>query len=160
MKKIPLTQGKFAIVDDIDYSFLMQRKWRFNQGYAVRSSRKSEGLNKRIAILMHRVVLSRKLGHSNFEETDHKNQNELDNRRGNLRPSSRLENSANSKSRPGTSKFKGVYWNKLNKKWCAQIKFDGKKKHLGYFTDEVEAAKEYNKAALKYFGEFAYLNPT
>lgn len=61
MKKIPLTQDKFASVDDIDYAFLMQWKWFFSQGYAVRNSRKSDGLSKHTGILMHRVVLIRKL---------------------------------------------------------------------------------------------------
>lgn len=157
MKKIPLTQGKFAIVDDIDYAFLVKWKWYFDD-YAIRKSRKSDGLSKRITIYMHRVVLSRKLGHFDFEDTDHKNQNRLDNRRCNLRPASRSQNSANRKLQQGSSKFKGVQWHKRGKKWQVRIKFEGKTKHLGLFTDEIEAAQAYNKAAKKLFGEFAYLN--
>jgi hypothetical protein len=56
-----------------------------------------------------------------------------------------------------TSKFKGVCWDTRGK-WRARITQSKKNKHLGYFTDEIEAAKAYNKAALKHFGEFAYLN--
>lgn len=159
MKEIPLTQGRFALVNDIDYAFLMQWKWHFNRGYAKRSSRESDGLTKRKLISMHRVILIRKLVRFDFNETDHKNQNKLDNRRGNLRPASRLQNSANSKSRQGSSKFKGVHQLKCRKKWQVYIQFEGGRKYLGSFTDEIEAAKAYNRAALKYFGEFAHLNP-
>lgn len=161
MKKIPLTQGKFAIVNDVDYAFLMQWKWfcSTNDGYAKRGSRKSDGLTKRKLISMHRVILRRKLGYSDFLDTDHKNRNRLDNRRGNLRPATHSQNLGNSSIRRGSSKFKGVHWFKRDKNWQVRIQFEGARKYLGSFTDEIEAAKVYNKAALKYFGEFACLNP-
>lgn len=160
MKKIPLTQDKFATVDDIDYGFLMQWKWYFKgKGYAVRNSRESDKLDKPKTIRMHRVILIRKLRHSNFKETDHKNQNKLDNRRNNLRPASNSQNNGNRKSYKGSSsKFKGVSWRKYAKKWYARIEFEGQQKHLGYFIDELKAARAYNKAAIKYFSEFACLN--
>lgn len=160
MKKIPLTQGKLAVVNDIDYAFLTQWKWYFHKkGYAVRGSHKSDGFNKRTVIYMHRVVLSRKLGYSDFEETDHKNQSRLDNRRGNLRPASHSQNQGNSKLQQGVSKFKGVHWRKDRKKWRVYIGFEGNRRYLGMFMDEIEAAEAYNKAALEHFGEFACLNP-
>ena len=69
------------------------------------------------------------------------------------------QNSMNKRSRKNSSsKYKGVCWNKSNKKWVANIKKDGKLKHLGYFTCEKEAASTYNKAALQLFGEYACLN--
>jgi len=56
------------------------------------------------------------------------------------------------------SKYKGVHWHKLHKKWAARITFERKQIHLGYFLSEIEAAKAYDRAAIKYHGEFAYLN--
>lgn len=159
MKKIPLTQGKFATVDDIDYAFLMNWKWYFStDGYARRNSRKSDGLGRGVTIRMHRIVLSRELGNFDFEQTDHKNQDRLDNRRSNLRPATVSQNQGNMKLQQGSSKFKGVCWHKQAKKWRVRVQFEGKSIHLGYFTDEIEASKAYNKAALKYFGRFAYVN--
>ena len=57
-----------------------------------------------------------------------------------------------------SSKYKGFHWNKRNKKWAAQITCDHKRHHLGYFVDEIDAAKAYDKAARKYHGEFAQPN--
>ena len=58
----------------------------------------------------------------------------------------------------GASKHKGVVWHKNKKKWMAQIQLNGKQTYLGYFINEIDAAKTYNEAATELFGEFAYLN--
>jgi hypothetical protein len=55
-----------------------------------------------------------------------------------------------------SSKYKGVCWNKKSNKWHTQIKLDGKKKHLGYFTDEYEAHLAYEKALNEYKNKFAH----
>lgn len=58
----------------------------------------------------------------------------------------------------GTSQYKGVSWYPKNKCWRAGIRVDGKSIHLGFFQTEEDAAKAYNEAAKKHFGEHAYQN--
>lgn len=57
-----------------------------------------------------------------------------------------------------TSKYKGVYWCKQKNKWKARIYVNKKQIWLGYFNSEYEAASAYNAAAIKYLGDFAFLN--
>ena len=59
---------------------------------------------------------------------------------------------------PVSSQFKGVSWDNRDNRWYAQIKVNGKSKHIGMFVSEIEAAKAYNRAALKDHPEFARLN--
>ena len=93
-------------------------------------------------------------------DVDHINQNGLDNRKANLRPATHTQNNCNRKkfSKNTYSKYKGVCWKKKIKKWTAQIGFNNKMIFLGYFHDEVAAAKAYDQAAIKYHREFAALN--
>lgn len=105
---------------------------------------------------MHRVILER-MGFKDFAQSDHINQDKLDNRRYNLRPATFSQNGCNQGvQKNNTSGYKGVFWNQG--KWMTQIKVDGKVIYLGYYDDPKEAARAYNKAALKYHGEFAVLN--
>jgi hypothetical protein len=90
---------------------------------------------------------------------DHIDHNGLNNRKKNLRNCTFAENCRNTRLSSGTtSKYKGVHWHKRQKKWAAAIRCNNKTHHLGYFTDEAEAAKVYDKAAKKYHGVFASLN--
>lgn len=91
---------------------------------------------------------------------DHRNGNGLDNRRRNLRFANNSQNMANARksSVPKSSRFKGVHWHKCAKKWCAAVVHHGRRKHLGLFAVEEDAARAYDKAALEHFGEFARLN--
>jgi hypothetical protein len=57
-----------------------------------------------------------------------------------------------------TSTYRGVSWYKNDNKWQATIKFNGKNRYLGYFENEEEAAKAYDKAARAHHGEKAQLN--
>lgn len=156
-KLIELTQGKFAIVDDEDYDFLMQWKWHVSEGYAKRTGKKKDGKLRFKNIFMHRVINKT----PDNKLTDHINFNRLDNRRKNLRECDYLENIRNSKKRnvSASSKFKGVHWNNYHSKWGSSIRKDkGITEFLGYHENEIDAAIAYDSAASAYHGEFACLN--
>lgn len=90
-------------------------------------------------------------------DTDHRDGDGLNNTRANLRTATRAENGRNrSKSRTGgTSRFKGVHWDKQKSRWRSSIRVNGRLFHVGLFFDEAEAAAAYDAAALEHFGEFA-----
>jgi len=147
MKRIPLTQGQFAICDDKDYYLLMNWSWYAQWApdtqsfYAKRRSPMSNG--KRETIWMHRQILG--LAKGDKRQCDHRRHATLDNRRSQLRIVTNRQNSHNLK-KAGTSIYPGVSWNKATEKWLAQIRIDGKVKYLGYFTSEKDAAKAYRTA--------------
>jgi AP2-like factor, euAP2 lineage len=58
---------------------------------------------------------------------------------------------------PTSSMFKGVSDN-LRDKWAVQLTLNGQKTFLGRFASETDAARAYDRAALQYFGEYAYIN--
>lgn len=154
-REIPLTQGKFALVDDEDYETLSAVKWCAAKigwtFYAKRSIRRSDGV--RTVVCMHRVILP------DVEEIDHINGNGLDNRRGNLRPVTRSQNRRNSRKRTdNTSGHIGVYWHKQKRRWEAQVKLDGRRRSAGYYDTPEEAARARDALALELHGSYAKLN--
>lgn len=157
MKRIPLTKGMEALVDDQDYDYLMQWTWHAAKGgkYAARDTRSFDRKHGEI-IYMH-VVIAQRMGIN--ERVDHENQNGLDNQRHNFRPATRSENGANRGLQVNNiSGYKGVCWDCERDKWMAQLKCKGRKVLQKRFDSKIEAAKAYNKAALEHFGEFAVLN--
>jgi hypothetical protein len=154
-----LTRGKFAIVDPEDYPRLAKYKWFLakspTSSYAARWQRlKTKNTRKRI--WMHREIIHipKKM------VCDHINRNSLDNRKANLRPATVSQNLCNrTKTRTKTrSKYKGLEWDKTQRKWKARIQLNNKKIHLGSFANEIDAAKAYDRAARKYHGVFALTN--
>ena len=92
---------------------------------------------------------------------DHINGDLLDARKSNLRVCTSQQNAFNRKPNSNKkSKFKGVSLKKggVKKPWYGRITVNGKKIDLGYYATEKEAALAYDKAALEYFGEFAWRN--
>jgi hypothetical protein len=91
---------------------------------------------------------------------DHINYNGLDNRKANLRLATRTQNNRHTRriNKTGSSKYKGVNWYTREKRWVAKITADGKTFPIGYFKDEIEAARAYDEAAKTYHGDFAALN--
>jgi hypothetical protein len=112
-------------------------------------------------IYVHRIVMQRILGTNipSGSKVDHINGNGLDCRRSNLRLVTHAQNLAN---RPGwktsSSKFKGVTFNKQRQLWQSKITVSAKTKHLGYFANEIDAAKAYDSAAKELFRDCAYTN--
>lgn len=157
MKAIPLTKGREALVDDCDYEYLMQWKWHaaVDGQYAARRQR---GEVRKI-VWMHRVVAERcglKCGNLKI---DHANRDTCNNCRSNLRMATDRQNAANQRRRrDSASGFKGVSWHKQLGKWRAYIGLHRRQRYLGLFDDSRDAARAYNEAALKHFGEFACLN--
>jgi hypothetical protein len=158
MKKFPLQNGGYALIDNENYDYLHQWKWYRNiDGYAQRR----QVINgKRVCFLMHRIV-------GNIPDgliTDHINGNRLDNRKINLRVCSFAQNARNypKQKTARTSKFKGVVLDRnpnRKKNYKVMIRINKHSRILvGYFYTEKEAAKAYNQAALKHHGTFARLN--
>lgn len=153
MKEIPLTQSKVALVDDEDYDWLSKYKWyasktRSGNWYACNKPKKAN-------ILMHRLIL----GTPTNLDSDHIDNNGLNNQRANLRICTRSQNNMNRfHKKNSTSKYKGVTWHNQDKKWRTRIRIRGTDIYNSLFDSELEAAKAYDAAALKYFGEYARLN--
>ncbi len=155
MKKIKLTNGKYALVDDKDFEYLSQWKWKAldneHTWYAYRQG-KENGINKRI--YMHRVITNCPKG----LVVDHIKHNGLDNQRKNIRICSVSDNSRN-KRHKNKSGYKGVrYRENRENPFNPKIFLDGKEIGLGHYKDAKDAARIYDYKAKELFGEFAYLN--
>jgi hypothetical protein len=153
MKKIQLTKGMEALVNDEDFEYLNQWLWCIHGEYAVRIGPRP----KRERIKLHKEVAKRM---GLIGQIDHEDRNKLNCQRNNLRRATQSQNMANRDlDSQNSSGLKGVHWHSRVGKWHAQIRLRGNKIHLGYFDSQIEAAKAYNRAAKTMFGEFAVLNP-
>jgi hypothetical protein len=157
-RRIPLTQGKFAIVDVDDFEDLNRFKWfavKYSRTFYAIRNEKNSGL-RRFTVKMHRQILNLPKDKS----IDHINHNGLDNRKANLRIVSPQQNNFNKQKQAGnySSKYKGVMLWKRSGKWQACITYKGKHISLGYFDDQLLAARAYDAKAKELFGQYAYLN--
>ncbi len=151
MKKVKLTNGGYAIVDDKDFDYIDQWRWQNINGYARRSrylsskkvgNGKYRSINKSYA--MHRVINNTPEG----MDTDHINGNKLDNRRSNLRTATRSENAHNigKKNNGSKSKLSGVQWRSDRQKWRSYICIENKAIYLGSYKNEIDAHSVYVSA--------------
>lgn len=162
MATVELTQGFVAHVDAKDLALVSGFRWKALKArghcYAARTNCRKGHRNE--LILMHRVIIGAAPG----TLVDHKDGDGLNNRRNNLRIANYKQNGANTKKTRGRSKYKGVYWNKRDRKWRAQIgggtTKDGRHIviYLGSFDDERVAARAYDAKAIEMHGEFACPN--
>jgi hypothetical protein len=151
-RRIPLTRGKFAIVEPKDYYKLTQFRWYAEKhGKTFYAARVQSGKT----IKMHRYIMKAP-SHLLVDHIDH---NGLNNCRSNLRLCTVSQNTCNRFSLEGsTSKYKGVHWDKKLKKWVVAIKLKGIYKYIGCFGNEIDAAKAYDRKASQLHGEFGCLN--
>ncbi|MCK4525977.1 hypothetical protein KAW18_01295 [candidate division WOR-3 bacterium] len=152
MKEIQLTQGKIALVDDLDFEILNQFKWYANKMgnvyYAIRALSWEDG--KRQMLRMHHAVI----GYPSMGSyVDHENGNGLHNYKSNLRFVTRRQNLQNRiHGKTKISKYPGITWFPECKKWRARIQKNGKRMHLGLFNSELDAFNAYCDA-VHVFGE-------
>jgi hypothetical protein len=155
---LALSQGRYAIVDTMDYKWLNQWKWYAHWGgygvwYVMRQKDMGEG--RQTSLSLHRVILNAHAG----VYVDHRNRDGLDNRRCNLRIATSSQNKANRvKAKRNTSGYKGVTWHRSSRKWQAQINHGCQKIYMGQYDDPLVAAKKYDEKAKEMFGEFALTN--
>jgi len=142
-----------VMVDDADFDFLNQFSWAAYKDGTIVSAMGNKN-NKHI--ILGRLLLQ---APDNLE-IDHIDGNRLNNQRSNLRLATSSQNKCNRGARKDNkSGYKGVSWHKQVKKWTARIKIPfGAYLFLGTFTEKIDAAKTYDKAAKKYHGEFAWIN--
>lgn len=158
---ILLTKGKYAIVDTEDYDRISTHSWYAQKAmhtfYAERAFYTNGRKGDRFILLMHREVMGMIPGDGRM--VDHKNRNGLDCRKENLRETTYGLNNYNSRLRKtNTSGYRGVTWSNQNKKWMAQINFNNIHFTCGFYDDKSNAAKAYDEAAIKYYGNNAILN--
>ena len=152
MRFLPLSQGKYAAVDDEDFDRVSLYRWHafkiHNTWYAASSQPNSP---KRT--YLHRFVIDAPHG----KEVDHINGHGLDNRKQNLRICTHRDNLRNvRRTTPSVSGFRGVV--KDGKKYTARLKYRGKLLYFGRFDTPEEAARVRDRKVIELHGEFAFLN--
>lgn len=156
MQQIPLysraRRSLFALVDDEDFEYLIDYRWRSNsKGYAIRSHSVD---GKEIIVAMHREIMQPPPG----LVVDHIDGNRLNNTRANLRVITQQQNLMNRRVfKNNSTGFKGVTFQ--HGKWHARIEKDGQAIHLSFHDDLKTAALVYDCAAVLLFGaEYVWRN--
>jgi len=145
--KIPLSSGKFALVDAWDYDKIKAYKWTQDDNDYVVAWNKTAKRSTRLS----RLVLDNPEG----QDVDHENHDKLDNRKQNLRPCTRSQNCMNSIDRENKLGVRGVHEHK-NGGYVAQIQANNKKIYLGIFPNIEDAAEVRYQAEIRYHDEFRY----
>ncbi len=150
MKIINISDKHSTFVDNEDYQKLSQYKWHILSMGGGKYPAVYRQNGKQI-IYMHRQIMETPINLI----VDHIDHNRLNNQKSNLRNCSRSQNAQNMMD---NGEYQGVHWDTTHKKYRSRIRVSGARKHLGYFNNPSEAAICYNKAASKFYGEYARLN--
>lgn len=142
-----------ALIDEGDACTVEPYRWhRSTNTSSTTSYAKARVTDRQVGTFLHRLILCFPV-----LSVDHMNRDGLDNRRQNLRFATHQQNCLNIRNRLNkTSKFRGVF--KSGGRWCAQIRIYGRLATIGFFEDEIEAAKAWDVAAYHARGERAVLN--
>jgi hypothetical protein len=147
---------KTVLIDDEDWEKVSKYTWSIHKHrqtfYVSTSITKGDGTNTKLRL--HRFLMP------GVRMVDHIDGNGLNNQKRNLRECTPRQNMQNQRvqERPKSSKYKGVNRNKVRGVWQVYINIPGKHLYVGAYTEEVDAAHAYNRAAQEHFGEFAKLN--
>jgi hypothetical protein len=151
LKKIPLSDGSKARVNNCFYGLLKKFRW-----YVIKAKHTQYAVwyrTSREKIAMHQMILGARGG----QVVDHIDGDGLNNQVANLRVCDWSQNVMHSvRRRRGRSRYKGV--DRHHGKWRARIAAYGQRMHLGNYATEEEAARAYDRAAVRHHGEFAVLN--
>lgn len=157
MKRLELTKGQYALVDDEDFAELNRHAWSASFAKATGSyyaQRKEKGK----MIMLQRQVMKVK-GSGRRRRVDFINGDTLDCQKQNLRLCTPKQDAGNARLRKtNTTGFRGVIAPSGRHRWRANITIKGKSVKLGSFDSAQDAAKAYDVAAKKHFREFARLN--
>jgi len=158
MKSIPLTRGLFVLVDDDTYEWARLRSWHANFPRKGGKPYARNGQNE----YLHSLIMGPAIGadRRRWKHVDHRDGNTLNCLRDNLRMATPQQNKRGFRKKRAncTSCYRGVRWHWMRAHWSAQITVNGRAIHLGVFPEQLDAALAYNRAAKKFFGEFAHLN--
>lgn len=153
MKRVKLTCGKYALIDDEDFDRIEKHSWHLVKiGSVFYAATGIWNGSNMTTYYLHRFIMNtpKRL------VTDHIDGNGLNNQKSNLRVCTSSQNHMNTGlQKNNTSGYRGVMWYKRDKKWLAVIKIDKKLINLGKYKEKSKAIEIRSKAEKKYYKEFA-----
>jgi hypothetical protein len=151
VRYIPLTKGRYAIIDAADYERASEHKWCAScSGCRIYAYCHMNGKT----VALHRFLTNAPKG----MVVDHIDGNTLNDRRSNLRVCTQQQNLYNSRPKGKSSHFKGICWDKGKRRWVVYVRYEGRNIYVGRFRSEINAARAYDRKAYECFGQYAYLN--